>query len=100
MSYTSQVFNRNEFAKKAREESQTIRILRSTTVIPVVNGSAVVMQPALVLTYSFDFPDPSMGPCSWVYRETVPEDVRGNIDLTHSLWQTLEKERLPYRVVG
>jgi hypothetical protein len=44
-----------EFLAMARKMDAEILVLRSTTVIPVFKGTAVVWVPALVLRYSFRF---------------------------------------------
>jgi hypothetical protein len=87
--FIRQVQDIDAFLEKARAIGKPIRVVRSGTVVPVSRTGAVVMHPAVSLQYSIDFSDAG-GDNSWVYRETVLVNERGEPALQGSLWEKLQ----------
>jgi len=86
---------------KAREHQQPILVIRSASAVPVLEGGAVLMKPAVVLRYSVSFPKES--PLEeWVFEETVFDDGSGRFDLSDTLEARLEAEKDPpvFRVLN
>jgi hypothetical protein len=97
--FVTQISDRKTFLEKARETGAEVRIVRSPTVVPVTNGGAVLMQPAIRVQYAIEFSTDD-GPVTWIYRETHLADDRGNIRLGGSLLENVEKERLPHVILS
>lgn len=74
-----------EFLERLKAAGATVRVLRTTAVVPTqVGGGAVLMRPAISIQYSFETRSTS-GDERWVYRERWVADERGAVDLANAL---------------
>lgn len=99
--YVTQVHDPKAFLKKARLAGE-IRVLRLPTAVPVTAGGAVVMHPAIEITYTVQFEDKNAGESSWIYRETRLADERGEVQLGGTLLDQVQRSDpgvSPVRVV-
>jgi hypothetical protein len=97
--FVTQIYDRKTFLEKAREMGVEVRIVRSPTVVPVTEGSAVLMHPAIRVQYAIEFPSED-GPATWIYRETHLADDRGNIKLGSALLADVEAQKLPHVILS
>lgn len=97
--YVTQIYDPNAFLEKARQTGAEVRVLRSPTVVPVTEGSAVLMRPAVEVQYSIQFKNED-GEWSWVFRETHLADARGNVRLAGALLDCLAAKDLPHVILN
>lgn len=99
--YSMQLADQQSFLNKAQEWNAQIRVVRTPTVVPVVEQGAVLMTPAVVLQYTAVSPfplDDARGGIAVVFKETILQGPEGSVDLRGSLWARLTGDQPPPNV--
>jgi hypothetical protein len=90
--FAVQISDRSTFVRRAKKLGVPVQVLRMATVVPVQRSGAVVMHPAVKISYTIEFDDPSTGHTQWGFREVVLADDRGDVVLSDSLLHTLNAD--------
>lgn len=75
--------DRRVFLATAKTHNASVKVVTDTRVIPVVNGTTVVMQPMILLHYAFSFEEEGEKQ-TWIFEEFIP-DEGGKVSLVGSL---------------
>jgi hypothetical protein len=97
--YAVQISDRATFASKAKAIGGPVVVVRTATAIPVQQGNAVLMHPAVTIDYAIEFEDSTMGQTRWTFREVVLTDERGEAMISDSLWRILSEKSIPVRII-
>jgi hypothetical protein len=97
--YAVQISDRATFANKAKEIGVPVVVVRTATVIPVQQGNAVLMHPAVAIDYAIEFEDRTMGQTRWTFREVVLTGERGEALISDSLLRMLIEDSIPVRII-
>jgi hypothetical protein len=91
--YAQQVYDKDVFVAAATKHGVPVRVVRTASVIPVTQGSAVLMEPVVMMRYCIQFEE-NGEEMSWVLEEVVRTDDEGIADLADTLWSRLPQLHL------
>lgn len=79
--FTTQLSDRRVFAAKAKRLSTPVTVVRMVSLVPVPDGSTVIMRPAVTIDYAIEFDDADTGETKWTYREVILADEDGEVNV-------------------